>query len=136
MKLAVTPIEDDIARARVDLLFSRLRFILFYCAVIYPFFFLLDWHERPWDRTAALVIRVATAMIMLALVRLAQTVWGRSKALLLASVGFLIAHAGFAVIVWHAKGFGSSNGDAFELFFGPYCVLVPAPTVYAAVVGA
>lgn len=134
--MAVTPIEDDIARARVDLLFSRLRFILFYCAVIYPFFFLLDWHERPWDRTAALIIRVATALIMLALVRLAQTVWGRSNALLLASVGFLIAHAGFAVIVWHAKGFGSSNGDAFELFFGPYCVLVPAPTAYAAVVGA
>jgi two-component system NtrC family sensor kinase len=47
----------------------------------------------------------------------------------------LVAHAGFAVIVWHAKGFGSSNGDAFELFFGPYCVLVPAPTGWAAIVG-
>jgi two-component system NtrC family sensor kinase len=37
--------------------------------------------------------------------------------------------------VWHAKGFGSSNGDAFELVFGSYCVLIPTTTGWAALVG-
>lgn len=130
------PADDDIARARRDLLLSRMRFILFCGAVLYPLFFILDWHERPWDRPFALVIRVGVALVILILVRLlSRTAWGRSRALLLVSVGFLVAQAGFAVIVWHAKGFGSSNGDAFELFFGPYCVLVPIATAYAALVG-
>jgi hypothetical protein len=126
--MAIDPAENDVARARIDLLMRRMGFILFYGAVVYPFFFLLDWHERPWDRLAALVIRVAATLLILALVWLGRSAWGRPRALLLASVGFLVAHAGFAVIVWHAKGFGSSNGDAFELFFGPYCVLVPTAT--------
>jgi hypothetical protein len=127
---------DDTATARIDLLFSRMGFILFCGAVVYPLFFILDWRERPWDRPAALVIRVATTLVILALARMRRTAWGQPRSLLLASAGFLAAQAGFAVIVWHAKGLGSSNGDAFELFFGPYCVLVPAPTGLAAVVGA
>jgi signal transduction histidine kinase len=133
--MAVSPVNDDVARARLNLLFDRMRFILFYGAILYPLFFFLDWHERPWDYPAALVIRVTATLIMLALVQLGRTEWGRPRALFLASVGFLVAHAGFAAIVWHAKGFGSSNGDAFELFFGTYCVLIPTTTGLAALVG-
>jgi signal transduction histidine kinase len=133
--MTADPIPGDIARARADLLLSRLGFILVCGAIIYPFFFVLDWHERPWDRPAALVIRLVVTLAILVLVWMTRTTWGRSRALLLVSIGFLIGYAGFAVIVWHAKGFGSSNGDAFELFFGLYCVLVPIATGWAAVVG-
>jgi hypothetical protein len=134
--MALIAVDNDIARARTDLLVSRTGFILFYGGVLYPLFFLLDWHERPWDRLPAFVIRVAATLVILGLALLSRTTWGRSRSLLLASLGFLVGHAGFAFIVWHAKGVGSSNGDAFELFFGPYCVLVPATTTWAALVGA
>src|ERR1700683_437614 len=107
--MAAKPGTDDVTRTRIDLLFSRLRFILYYGAILYPLFFILDWHERPWDRPFALATRLSVVVIMLALVRLAQTGWGRSRVLLLASIGFLVGQAGFAVIVWHAKGLGSSN---------------------------
>ena len=126
---------DDIARARNDLLESRLAFILFYGAVVYPLFFILDWHERPWDRLPALVIRVATTLLILGLAWLSRSSWGRSRIFLLASLGFVVGQAGFAVIVWHAKGLGSSDGNDFDLFFGPYCVLVPTATGWAALVG-
>jgi len=133
--MAADPVVDDVARARTDLLLSRMGFILLFGAVIYPLFFILDWHERPWDRTAAVVVRVAVTLLFLGLARLSQTAWGRSRALFIGSIGFLAGQAGFAVIVWHAKGLGSSNGDAFELFFGTYCVLVPATTRWAALEG-
>lgn len=133
--MAKTSVTDEVAKARTDLLFSRLRFLLYYGAIFYPCFFILDWHERPWDRPFALAARLSVAAILLAIIQLARTTWGRSRALLLVSAGFLAAHAGFAVIVWHARGFGTSNGDAFELFFGPYCVLVPTSTGRAALVG-
>ena len=133
--MPLEPADNNIARARIDLFYSRIGFVLFCGAVIYPFFFILDWHERPWDRTAALVIRVTATLVILLLVRLTRTAWGRPKALLLASIGFLVGHAGFAVIIWHARGFGTSNGDAFELFFGPYCILIPTTTAWAALVG-
>jgi signal transduction histidine kinase len=133
--MAVDPIVDDITKARTDLLLSRMGFILLFGAVLYPLFFILDWHERPWDRAAAVVIRVAVTVLILALARLSRTPWGRPRALLLGSIGFLAGQAGFAAIIWHAKGFGSSNGDAFELFFGTYCVLVPATTGWAALEG-
>lgn len=126
---------DDIARARADLLFSRLRFLLYFGVVVYPLFFILDWRERPWDRPFALAARLAATLLMFALIQLGRTVWGRPRALLLASIGFLVGYAGFAVIVWHAKGLGASNGDAFELFFGPYCVLIPTTTGWAALMG-
>jgi len=133
--MAVIPVDHDIARARIDLLFSRMGFVLFYGAVLYPLFFILDWRERPWDRPAALVIRVAATLVILALARLSRTAWGRPRGLLLASFGFLLGHAGFAVIVWHAKGLGSSGGGGFDLFFGPYCFLVPTTTGWTALVG-
>ena len=79
--------------------------------------------------------RLAATGVMFGLFCLARTGWGRSRALILATVAFLVAHVGFAVIVWHAKGFGSSNGDAFELVFGSYCVLIPTATGWAALVG-
>jgi signal transduction histidine kinase len=126
----------DVVDARNDLIFLRLRFLLFYAAVLYPLFFFMDWKERPWDWPAALGIRLSVTAIMLLLVRLSHTSWGRPKALLCATAGFLIGHAGFAAIVWHARGFGSSNRDDFELFFGTYCVLVPTTTLKAAIVGA
>ena len=127
--------ENDIPKARIDLIVSRTGFVLFCGAVIYPFFFILDWHERPWDRTAALIVRGIATLVILVLVRLTRTAWGQPKALLLGSIGFLVGYAGFAVIIWHAKGFGTSNGDAFELFFGPYCVLIPTTTAWAALMG-
>jgi two-component system NtrC family sensor kinase len=134
--MAVDPVVDEVARARTDLLLSRMSYILFFGAVVYPLFFILDWHERPWDRIAALVVRLVVTLVILVLARLSRSAWGRPRALLLGSIGFLVAQAGFAVIIWHARGFGSSNGDAFELFFGPYCMLVPATTGWAAVEGA
>jgi signal transduction histidine kinase len=112
-----------------------MSYVLFFGAVVYPLFFILDWRERPWDRMAALVVRLVVTVVILILARLTLTAWGRPRAILLGSIGFLAAQAGFAVIVWHARGFGSSNGDALELFFGPYCMLVPATTGWAAVVG-
>lgn len=127
--------DDGVSKARIDLLLDRFGFVLFYAAVLYPLFVLLDWHERPWDRAAALVIRVAVTLILVGLAGLTRTARGRSKAMLLASIGFLIAQSGFVVIVWHAKGLGSSNADAFELFYGPYCVLIPTTTGWAALVG-
>lgn len=126
---------EEIAKARVDLLFSRVRVYLFYGALLYPLFFLVDWRERPWDRPAALVIRLTTTAVIMGMAALCWTRWGRPRALMLASVCFLVAHAGFAVGVWHSKGFGTSNGDAFEIFFGAYCVVIPATTGQAALVG-
>jgi hypothetical protein len=125
----------DVANARIELLLSRTGVLLFYGSVLYPLFFILDWRERPWDKPAALIIRITGAVVILVIARLCNTKWGRSRAVLLASLAFLIAHAGFAALVWHAKGLGSSNGDAFELFFGPYCVLIPTTTLNAALVG-
>lgn len=133
--MATNPGVDEIARARADLLLSRMSYILLFGAVVYPLFFVLDWHERPWDRIFALATRIAVTLMILGLAQLSRTSWGRPKALLLGSIGFLAAQAGFAVIVWHAKGLGLSNGDAFELFFGPYCLLVPATTGWAAIEG-
>jgi signal transduction histidine kinase len=133
--MAVNPGVDEVARARADLLLSRMSYILLFGAVLYPLFSILDWHERPWDRAAAVMIRLTVTLIILVLAQLSRTSWGRPKALLLGSIGFLAAQGGFALIVWHARGFGTSNGDAFELFFGPYCVLVPATTGWAAMEG-
>jgi signal transduction histidine kinase len=133
--LNAAPGGDEISKARIDLLFSRMRVLLFYGSVLYPLFFILDWLERPWDRIAALLVRLTGGLIIFLIARLCKTEWGRPKVVLLASIAFLIAHSGFAVIIWHAKGLGSSNGDAFELFFGPYCVLVPTTTRNATLVG-
>lgn len=133
--MAIAPSNDDIPRLRLDLLFSRTGFLLFYLAVVYPFFFILDWHERPWDKIFALVARLVATIVMFTLFSLTRTKWGRPRAIVLATLAFLVAHAGFALIVWHAKGMGSSNGDAFELLFGSYCVLIPATTRWAAMVG-
>jgi signal transduction histidine kinase len=126
----------DISRQRIDLLFARMGFILFYLAVLYPLFVVLDWRERPWDRPFALVARLTATAAMFALFLLARSAWGRSRAIYLASLGFLVAESTFTALVWHAKGFGSSNGDAFELVFGSFCVLIPATTRWAAMVGA
>jgi two-component system, NtrC family, sensor kinase len=126
---------DGIAKARVDLLFSRVRVYLLYGALLYPLFFLADWRERPWDRPAALLIRLATTAVIMGIAALCWTHWGRPRALMLASVCFLVAHAGFAIGVWHSKGFGASNNDAFELFFGAFCVVIPATTGQATLVG-
>lgn len=129
------PVVETNVSSRLDLLFSRMSVILFYAAFIYPLFFVMDWHERPWDRWAALSIRLGCTAVMLGLAWVSRSTWGRPRAFLLASAGFLVAHLGFAAIVWHAGSFGSSNGDAFELLFGPYCVLVPVSTLEAAIVG-
>lgn len=126
----------DISKARTDLLLSRMRFILFYGAALYPLFVLLDWHERPWDRATALIVRVGVAVLVLGLAQLNRTAWGRSRALSITSAGFLLGQAGFVVIVWHAKGLGTSDGYDFDLFFGPYCVLVPATVGWTALIGA
>jgi signal transduction histidine kinase len=133
--ISVAPNSDDVAQARIDLLLKRMGILLFYGSILYPLFFILDWLERPWDKEAALVVRVTGGLIILLIARSCKTEWGRPKAVLLASIAFLIADLGFAVIVWHAKGLGTSNGDAFELFFGPYCVLIPTSTRNATLVG-
>lgn len=126
---------NEISEQNPDLLVSRFGYILFYVAVVYPLFVILDWHQIPWDHTAALVIRGSVSLTMLALAMLCRTKWGRPHALSLITVGVLLGQAGFALLVWHAKGFGLSDGDDFSFFFGPFCVLIPASLNWTAAVG-
>jgi len=118
-----------------DLLLARFGYIFYYVAIVYPLFVILDWHQIPWDRTAAVIIRVSVSLMMLGLAFLCKTEWGRTRRLSLITLGVLLGQAGFAVVAWHAKGLGSSDGDDFSFFFGPFCVLIPASVTWTACVG-
>lgn len=92
-----------------------------------------DWFQ--FHSLEPIIIRVVTAVLLVAIFGLSYHPRLERFRLFLASTAYVVAFGGFELIIVRQRAFDSVYADAFDQFFIAYCVLIPAPALHAAVVG-
>jgi hypothetical protein len=129
--------EQTVEEERAALFWKNAKRAVALGTVIYPSQALADYlvfHDKNWLASAAIRL-VATLLALLAFLTAAYVDWGKRHRGALITSMFFIVYTGFQAVVYLQNAYGSEYGDALDLFFAVYCLLLPVPTRYAISVG-